>query len=155
MAEDMLDDVELHPDVHHEESDISTRAVLIGVAITAVFFIVMVIGLRLMYIGFRAVDRKLDPEVPTRVVAPAAVSPGVPEFRTHWSEPAKYLEEIHKEDRAILDQYGWVDRSAGRVHVPIEVGMEMALERGYPTREGASGEAAETGSEESRKGSTQ
>jgi hypothetical protein len=34
----------------------------------------------------------------------------------------------------LLEGYGWVDREAGVVRVPIERAMELLLERGLPTR---------------------
>ena len=134
MADERIDMETQHPDVHHEESDVSARGVLIGVAITVVFFVVMAVGLWGMYVGFRAVDRSMDPEVPTKIQEPAPTAPGLSEFTIHWSEPARYLEQLRKEDQEILGEYGWVDRSSGLVHVPIEVGMSLALERGYPVR---------------------
>jgi hypothetical protein len=34
----------------------------------------------------------------------------------------------------LLEGYGWVDRSAGTVRLPIERAMQLLLERGLPTR---------------------
>lgn len=124
-----------NPDVHHEESDINVRAALIGIAIFIVFAVIMHFGLWGMFVGFRKIDRSLDPEPVTRIETPAPSGEGN-EFTSHWWEPAEYLEQIREQDRRILEEYGWVNRPAGKVHVPIEVGMAMALERGFATRPG-------------------
>lgn len=41
-----------------------------------------------------------------------------------------YLEAEQKR----LSNYGWVDQSAGVVHIPIDRAMDLLLERGVPTR---------------------
>jgi hypothetical protein len=123
-----------NPSVHHEESDINVRLVLIGAAIALVLAILMHVGLWGMYVGFRALSRSLDPISPSRVAEPR-VDPNVPpEFIIHWSEPARYLENIRNEEAVFMDSYGWVEPDEGIVRVPIGVAMELALTRGYPTR---------------------
>ncbi len=121
--------------VHHEESDINVRAVIIGIAIVAVLAVIMHVGLWGMYVLFRKIDRSLDPAPSTAITEPAPTAAGAADFTVHWSEPAKYLEVIREDNRKVLEEYGWVNRAAGKVHVPIEVGMKLALERGYPTRQ--------------------
>lgn len=34
-----------------------------------------------------------------------------------------------------LSTYGWVDRSAGSVHIPIERAIELTAQRGLPVRQ--------------------
>jgi len=34
----------------------------------------------------------------------------------------------------ILTTYGWVDRNAGIVRIPIDAAMKLTLERGLPAR---------------------
>lgn len=128
-----------NPEVHHEESDINVRAVMVGIVIVAVLAVIMHVGLWGMYVLFRKIDRSFDPTPATAITEPATSAAMDSDFTVHWSEPAKYLEVIREDNRKILEEYGWVNRAAGKVHVPIEVGMQMALERGYPTR-GSKGE---------------
>jgi hypothetical protein len=123
-----------NPSVHHEESDINVRLVLIGAAIAVVLAVVMHVGLWGMYVGFRALSRSLDPASPSRVAEPRVDRDVPPEFITHWSEPARYLENIRNQETAFMDSYGWISPDEGVVRVPIGVAMELALTRGYPTR---------------------
>ena len=36
----------------------------------------------------------------------------------------------------MLDSYGWVDKNAGVVRIPIDEAMKLTLERGLPARPG-------------------
>ncbi len=38
--------------------------------------------------------------------------------------------------RGTLNSYGWVDKANGVVHIPIERAMQIAVERGFPVRDG-------------------
>lgn len=40
---------------------------------------------------------------------------------------------LHEEDT--LSTYGWVDKNAGTVHIPIERAMDLLAERGLPVRQ--------------------
>jgi hypothetical protein len=39
-----------------------------------------------------------------------------------------------KEDH-VLETYGWADKTAGTVHIPVDRALELIAERGLPTRE--------------------
>jgi hypothetical protein len=52
-----------------------------------------------------------------------------------------YLLEQGASER--LERYGWTDKEAGVVHIPIERAMEVTIERGLPTRAGAPGVTAQ------------
>ena len=57
--------------------------------------------------------------------------------------PAPRLETAPREDLAAfraredaeLHSYGWIDRQAGVVRVPVERAMDLIVERGLPVRE--------------------
>jgi hypothetical protein len=38
---------------------------------------------------------------------------------------------LRREEDAILTSYGWVDRQAGVVRIPIDVAMQQVLEEGF------------------------
>jgi hypothetical protein len=50
--------------------------------------------------------------------------------------PAEDLKAYRAEEDAILGSYGWADKSAGTVRIPIERAMELSLQRGFPVRKG-------------------
>lgn len=45
------------------------------------------------------------------------------------SAPRVELAAFQREKRARLENYGWIDRDAGRVHIPIERAMQLMAER--------------------------
>lgn len=49
--------------------------------------------------------------------------------------PPAELAQVRAETQRTLSEYGWVDRDAGVVHIPIERAMDLTLERGLPVRE--------------------
>jgi hypothetical protein len=49
-------------------------------------------------------------------------------------DPARELAEMRAQEDALLHSYGWVDRSAGVVRIPIERAMQLTLDRGLPVR---------------------
>ena len=49
------------------------------------------------------------------------------------NEPAN-LATFRAHEQEVLETYGWQDKNAGTVRLPIERAMELALERGFPVR---------------------
>src|SRR6266446_5109323 len=48
------------------------------------------------------------------------------------ANPAVELKQSRTAAAAKLHSYGWIDRSAGVAHIPIERAMELTIERGLP-----------------------
>jgi hypothetical protein len=44
------------------------------------------------------------------------------------------LQELRAHEEALLDSYGWVDRDAGLVRIPIERAIELIGQQGLPAR---------------------
>lgn len=62
---------------------------------------------------------------------PAPATREFPEPRLELNAPAD-LARLRAAEDADLNSYGWVDRSAGRVRLPISRAMELLLQRGLP-----------------------
>jgi hypothetical protein len=60
--------------------------------------------------------------------------PPAPRIQEH---PASELNELHSREDNILSTYGWADRKAGIVRIPIGHAMELQLKRGFPVRKDA------------------
>ena len=58
--------------------------------------------------------------------------PPEPRLQTN---PREDLRELHAKEDDLLGSYGWVDRSAGVVRIPIDDAMKLMLERGLPARQ--------------------
>jgi len=48
--------------------------------------------------------------------------------------PANEIFDFRQRENAELSEYGWVDRNAGTVHIPIEEAKKLLLQRGLPSR---------------------
>jgi len=57
--------------------------------------------------------------------------PAAPRIEEH---PALELNELRSQEDRILSTYGWTDKKAGIVRIPIERAMELQMERGFPVR---------------------
>lgn len=55
--------------------------------------------------------------------------------------PANEAYEFRANEADQLNSYGWVDRNAGTVHIPIDEAMRLTLEHGLPARAQAPPEA--------------
>jgi hypothetical protein len=42
--------------------------------------------------------------------------------------------QVNQEYQQRLTNYGWVDRNAGKVHIPIDRAIDLLAQRGLPTR---------------------
>jgi len=58
--------------------------------------------------------------------------PPEPRLQTN---PKQDLVDLRLSEDAILNTYGWVDKTAGVVRIPIGEAMRLAVERGLPARE--------------------
>ena len=48
--------------------------------------------------------------------------------------PHEELAQVRTETKQALTGYGWIDKDAEVVHIPVERAMDLALERGFPVR---------------------
>jgi hypothetical protein len=48
--------------------------------------------------------------------------------------PANEIFDFRQRESSDLNGYGWVDRNAGTVHIPIAEAMRLTVERGLPSR---------------------
>jgi hypothetical protein len=58
--------------------------------------------------------------------------PGMPQLQAH---PDADLQVYLKNQREILDSYGWVNRKNGVVRIPIQRAMNILLQQGLPVRD--------------------
>jgi hypothetical protein len=47
------------------------------------------------------------------------------------------LKAFRQEEASILNSYGWLDKQAGTVRIPIEQAMKIVVEKGLPVRGGS------------------
>ena len=120
-----------NPDVHHEESDVNIRGVLMfgGALIVAAIVIHLVVGVLFKYFDVREA-RQATPEYPLAAAQENRLPPE-PRLQTN---PRQDLADLRARDDQALAGYSWVDRNAGIVRIPIDEAIKKTLERGLPAR---------------------
>jgi hypothetical protein len=101
----------------YETRDVNLRAIVVfSVALVVVCLVAAVA----MLWTFRYLDSRL-------VESDARVSP--------LAMPAGQLPpEPRQQQDELVTTYGWIDKNAGIVRIPVERAKELILERGLPTR---------------------
>ena len=113
----------------HETSDVSIGAIVkfgIGLTVAAV---VIHVGLWGLFRVLDAREAKRDRPIPPLAAAGLRRTPPEPRLET---DALAARRRMLAEERAALTTYGWVDRNAGVVRVPIERAMDLLVERGLP-----------------------
>lgn len=116
------------PSVGHELSDAKIRPVLtfgIGLAIVLLAVLLAMAGLFQHLAGREA---RLDVPAPPVTVTPPAPGPSL------QAAPAQDLKAMREVEDGVLNSYGWTDRDAGIVRIPIDRAMALLAERGLPVR---------------------
>jgi hypothetical protein len=121
-----------HPE-NHEKSDANITAVLgFGAGLFAVIVAVCLIILGLF--GF--FDRREGVQAPSEYPLAAAQGQRVPPEPRLQTDPRQDLANLRAKEDEQLGSYGWVDKNAGVVRIPIDAAMRLTLERGLPARQG-------------------
>jgi hypothetical protein len=120
-----------NPEVEHEYSDVNIRAVFGFAAGLLVTAIVIHFAVWVLFRYFDAREaRTVAPEYP---LAATQGSRQPPEPRLQVN-PRQDLGDLRAREDQVLSSYGWVDKNAGVVRIPIDQAMKLTLERGLPVR---------------------
>jgi len=139
------DDEYVNPsDAGHEHSDADVRLIVRF----AVWLLVAAVGTHLlmwaMFVVFvERSEATTAPEFPLAIGQERRLPAG-PRLQRF---PANELYEFRQREKAALEGYGWVDRDAGTVHIPIAEAMRLTVERGLPVRVRPAPDAVRPGSD--------
>jgi hypothetical protein len=116
-------------DVQFEHSDVDASALLkYGFWLVVTTAVVVVILWRLYFV-FVAQEAARQPPPPVMKVDPEAMSVPLPNLQ---SLPNLDLTAFRAREESVLHSYGWIDKDAGVVRIPIEEAMRILAERGLP-----------------------
>jgi hypothetical protein len=59
--------------------------------------------------------------------------------------PGQNMQELLQKQNDLLNSYGWVDRNAGKVHIPIDRAIDLLLQKGLPARPSTGTQFEDTG----------
>jgi len=117
--------------VRHEPSDVNARAVLgVGAGLAGITIALgAVVWLLVLFLANNNTDTA-PPEFPLAASHEQRLPPE-PRLQTN---PREDLADLRRAEDQVLGSYGWVDKDAGVVRIPIEEAMRLTLERGLPAR---------------------
>jgi len=116
-------------DAGHEKSDVSIGPIVkfgIGLAVATVVISVALWGL---FEVLESREARRDAPLPSLAAAGLRRTPPEPRLEPDALLPRR---RMVAEENAALRTYGWVDRDAGIVRIPIERAMELLVLRGLP-----------------------
>ncbi len=117
----------------HETKDASVLGIVLtglGLAIGAA------IALSIVYGIFQYLSTQPVTTAPPNPMAETSVQqfPPAPRVEEH---PAVEIQELHAKEDSLLSTYGWTDKAAGVVRIPIDRAIDLELQRGFPVRKEA------------------
>lgn len=108
--------------IGHEERDVGFRPV-VGAGVAIGIGLVLAFGAMWALVNFYAVrEAALSPPASPLAASYGRREPPAPRLQTH---PLDDLAALRAAEAARLGGYGWSDRAAGRIHVPIDRAMEL------------------------------
>jgi hypothetical protein len=116
--------------VRHETSDVSLGGILgfgAGLFLAAALIHFMIWLLFLFFSGREA--RRATPAFPL-----AAGQHRVPPEPRLQANPRQDMRDLRAAEDAVLNSYGWVNKNAGIVRIPIGEAMKLTVQRGLPAR---------------------
>jgi hypothetical protein len=127
--------MENKPSPPHETTDANTVPVWITGALLVISCLLIGWAVVVMFDHMKhQTDAEDRDEAKTHVTSSVAGSrpqfPG-PQLQV---APAKDLATLRAREEAELTQYGWIDKQAGVVRIPIERAMELTIQRGLPVQ---------------------
>jgi hypothetical protein len=128
----------------HEVSDVSTEAIVkfgLGLLTSTIVVFLFIWGL-FHYFATREEGLEL-PRPPMAATDQLPPEPRLQGSRGHQLPPEREMKEMRAAQEAALHSYGWVDRNAGILRIPIEQAMQKLLEERLPARAAEPGQPAE------------
>src|SRR4029077_16193686 len=96
-----------------------------------VFFVVMFVAMRLLLTVYAVREARQRAPANPLTTTYGRQQPPAPHLQT---APVKDLAELRAAEDTLLHSYGWVDREAGTVRIPIERAIDLLEQRGLPSR---------------------
>lgn len=115
----------------HETRDISVRVVTwfaIGLVVSAFIIYFGAAGLYKLF-----ARQHPSPQAASRIEFRAKMIAPPPQLRV---DEARDFEKFRAAEEAKLSSYGWIDKNAGIVRIPIARAMDLTVQRGLPVRSG-------------------
>jgi hypothetical protein len=124
----------------YEPTDVNIRGVLVflGILLATVVIVQLVITSISRHFAYRA--SQLDKQILRGQVLPSvAASRAYFPYPREQISPLADLQMFRAQEETELNSYGWIDRKAGVVRIPIDRAMDLIVQRGLPVAAGTNG----------------
>jgi hypothetical protein len=120
-------------DSDHVDADVDIRAIFAfcGALVVTAIVVHGLVWVLFQFLAGREATR-VAPEYPLAAGQETRLPPE-PRLQT---QPREDLRELRAHESAVLSSYGWVDKPAGVVRIPIEEAIKTIAKRGLPARPG-------------------
>ena len=124
--------LETPPGAEYEHTDANVWIIIKFLVWLTISAVVIHFGLGLMY-GLLIEQSKETGDRPYPMAAPASERrlPATPRLQ-QFPQNERY--EFRLSEDELLNHYGWMNKNAGTVHIPIADAMRVVVERGLPAR---------------------
>lgn len=116
----------------YEVKDASTRPIFVFLAGLLVLLVLVFFGVEAFF-NFLNTRSRQGVQSPTLLTQPDQMPPQ-PRLQV---KPNQDLQQFRAKEAKTLNSYGWIDKDAGVVRIPIDRAMDLMLQRGVPTRQPA------------------
>jgi hypothetical protein len=134
--------LETPPDSEYEHTDADPWIIAKFLAWLAISAVVIHVGLGLMY-GF-LIERSTETGERRYPLAAPSDERRLPPMPRLQQFPHNEIYEFRLSEEDLLHRYGWMNKNAGTVHIPVEDAMRILVERGLPARAQDPSKPAET-----------
>lgn len=127
----------INADVKYEPKDASGKwlgAILVLIVITAIILLFLLWG----FYGHFEASYGHGAVIPEAKNLERFNSPPEPNLK---SDPIKNYREFRRAEDEKLNDYGWIDKEKGIVHIPIEQAMKQLADKGLPEIQPANNDA--------------
>jgi hypothetical protein len=124
--------------VHHETSDVGLRGILVfgaGLFIAAALIHVMI------WVLFQLFSEREARRATLAFPLAAGQERRVPPEPRLQADPRRDMRDLRAAEDTVLNSYGWVNKNAGIVRIPIGDAMKLTVQRGLPARPASRGTA--------------
>jgi len=125
--------LETPPGAGYEHTDASVGVMVKFAFWLAVSAVIVHLGLAAAFVGL--VRTQMQPADTRAYPLATDTAPRLPAAPRLQQIPENEMVAVRRQQDQDLHSYGWIDKDAGIVHIPIEDGMRLLLERGLPTRD--------------------
>ncbi len=121
----------------YEPIDVNIKGIMIFMAILVATVIFVQIVITTLSHRFASHAAQMDKRILEQQVVPSvAASRAYFPYPREQVSPRAELQAFRAQEDAELNSYGWIDRKAGVVRIPIDRAMDLISQRGLPVRTG-------------------